>query len=474
MKHLGKHYFGLLAIGAALLVSTGAAAQSRITHVSDVQYRGELTYTNAGYTLDFAQSHESGLKGIIEQAREISELKSNLRVQLRQSLEDAISDYGELEIFLFDIEGPIVVELTGNTNGTITARVGGFSVHAYGTVEGTGVWGAIGAEGSATVNTNTLWLTGNYSIVTGKITNLTPVGFVIDADIDIDWILDWVPVLHLLTDYFENDILSSARNDVAEAINTAIDEQQDKTFFNLNDAIPDNTFMLGDFDAGQELRDLAFGLFTDLVSNESFRLEITDEVMNYNAVAPLYPNPNINPAYTTLAASYTKHTVSLNISDHFFLDIREIPHFTVTSNPYCSWVYCPIPPNTDLANTPENPTDITIVNPDGDVITIPYGLSFDFESLHLLFAANPPPPPNPFSSGEVVASGGSYGNFTHSLCSWEIVTGVSGARDLMCNGSLVARRRVVTNYGTYTIVTLADSANFTMVGSYPNYRISAK
>lgn len=129
MKHLGKHYFGLLAIGAALLVSTGAAAQSRITHVSDVQYRGELTYTNAGYTLDFAQSHESGLKGIIEQAREISELKSNLRVQLRQSLEDAISDYGELEIFLFDIEGPIVVELTGNTNGTITARVGGFSVH---------------------------------------------------------------------------------------------------------------------------------------------------------------------------------------------------------------------------------------------------------------------------------------------------------------------------------------------------------
>ncbi len=44
----------------------------------------------------------------------------------------------------------------------------------------------------------------------------------------------------------------------------------------------------------------------------------------------------------------------------------------------------------------------------------------------------------------------------------------------MCDGRLMATQRVVTNYGGYTLVSLFDDNNFQMVGSYPNYRISAR
>lgn len=475
-----KPKLGILALSSYILfssvVSSTAHAQSRINNIDDVEYRGTLDYQNAGYSLNFTQSHERTLKKLVERASEVTDIEDKLRLDFRNAIINQVGGIGgEYKRSQLDVNGKYTFKLTGRPDGTVSARVGGVSLNASAAIDLDSIFG----DATVSVTTGTIWLTGDYNVVTGKITNLVPNNFNVSTRVDIDWILDWFPFLSNLTIWFEDSFEQDIRSFMVNRVNNFVNTQRDRTFFTLYDAIPDDKFVLGDYDAGDELRKVALRLFTDLVSNESFELIIDRKEIKYNAVSPW--NGNVGSPYSTIPAQYDSHEISINLSDHLFLEVRDIPKFRTFYHPSCSWSYCfGIPGGAtqpqDLANTPENPTDITIRKSNGEQVVIPYGLSFDFDSLYRLFEANydpdPVPPTSPFNAGDLVITKGSYGNYLSNHCQWTN-TGSNG-KILSCGGVSVATERTITNYGTYTQVTLNNSSLFNLQGNYPNYKITAR
>ena len=287
-----------------VLVTHFASADSGLMEIlQDVTYTGELTYKNAGRTFNYTHSNDD-FSTVIRKAESIQAVEINLRTQLKDAIQKEINGKLSLRNFYFSLDGPIKLVLTGQSNGNIQARFGGFTINTSGKLRKNSL-----AHGHYSIRSNTLWVNGTYDPFTGKISNISPANdFSFNIHVDIDSIFNLIPGFNfLITNKFERDI----ENELKSALESKLTASYETMAFGLDDHLPNGVYLYNGTDLAQEVKDS----FTDLVSGESISIELSESYYRYR---------NSVGSYST----FTIDTVSINISDHLFLEFTEKPYFT--------------------------------------------------------------------------------------------------------------------------------------------------
>lgn len=292
-------------LAALIVVSTNAQAESGwVDILYDVNYSGEVTYSNAGSTYSYAYENDD-YQSIISKAAQIQALENTISAKLKAAIQQAI--YGELSLrnFSFSLTGPIKLVLTGRPDGSVNARFGGFGLHASGKLRKNSLLYAHFA-----LDTDIIWMTGDYDIHTGKISNISPEGnWNVDFDVDIDSILDFIPLFNtLITQSFESDLEAEALLIISSHINAS--SSYENMVFGLNEILPSGIYVFDGIDLAQLVKDE----FISLISGESIAITLTESMRTFRTSSGYY-------------SSYMMDNISINISDHLFIDFTETPIF---------------------------------------------------------------------------------------------------------------------------------------------------
>ncbi len=270
-----------------------------------------MRYSNAGRSFEYTQK-SSDYAQITTRAAQIQAIEDRIRQDLRAAIQAQINGKLSLRRYYFSIVGPINLTLTGEQNGTVSARFGGFSIRSSATLRKNAF-----AKAKVSISSTPIWLHGSYDLRSGTVYNLyVDSSFRVDVDVDVDTILDAIPLFNaFVTNKLEDDLESEAE----QAIYAKINAQQgyEDTVLGLDNAIPSGTYIYDGRDLGEEIKD---GLI-DIVSGESISLTLEETPVYYTGLNGL--------------KKFMVDTVTLNISDHLEFEFSEIPHFR--------WEYdCPI------------------------------------------------------------------------------------------------------------------------------------
>jgi len=279
---------------------------------------GVLTYQNGSINYTSPNIIAGDLRSVTDKAEHIFFFETRLRNLIKPKTCAVLADLGlSCSQFHFDINGPIVIELSGNADGTVDARVGGFDVY-YRAKGQKGFW----LNGYLTVNTSPIWLNGKYNIVTGDIVNLD-IDETFEYNIDLD--VDLLGVRFSLDSYVDDVLPFDIETELNAAVDDAQSDLQEDTLFNLNDAIPTGVYIYNGVDYGQ----LAQNEVVSFLSDESLTLTLDREIVTYNA------------NYSQYGQFFTQYHVNINVSDHLQIDVTNEPVFRQTwvgcswSQPFC-------------------------------------------------------------------------------------------------------------------------------------------
>ncbi|WP_281560645.1 hypothetical protein [Thalassomonas sp. RHCl1] len=299
------------AFSALMMVSGVANAGSGWSKsLYDIDYQGTITYTNAGRTFEYSHLSDD-YQPVINKAAKIQAMESALSDSLEAMIRAEVSGELSLRNYSFSLNGPVQLILTGRADGTINARFGGFSVHSSGKLRKNSL---IYAHYS--LDTNAMWVNGDYNMFTGKISNVTVDNSLnVDFDVDIDSIFDFIPFFNaLVTQELEDDFVSEAQSAIYSELNAA--SNYETIVFGLNELLPDDVYVHND-EVTQEVLDLAEqikGHFTELVSGESISITLSESEYVYRGTDSYY-------------RTYMIDKVTFDVSNHLFLEFLEVPRF---------------------------------------------------------------------------------------------------------------------------------------------------
>lgn len=300
---LNKKLFTSAIAIAAISLSSFAANAGYIEYIPNGGWQATATvkYNNGG--VRFTKSLESkSLLSITNKAKQIRSVEDDLRADIKAEILAGIAGKASLKGYNFKLNGPFKVKLKGLSNGTIEAQVGGFSIDAYAKVRKS--WYA---KGSIRIKSNIVMLSGHYDPNTGKINNLSlNNNFKTTVDVDVDSIFDLIPAFNwAFTNKLEDKLSNTVKNAIYNGLNDELSGYE-TVIFGLDSKIPNNKFVYNGHDYGRDIKDS----FTDLVSNESITITV-------NKKRRYLDNPSVG--YVSIGS------VSINISNHLFLDVIDTP-----------------------------------------------------------------------------------------------------------------------------------------------------
>lgn len=273
---------------------------------------GSLSYKNGG--TNFNKSiRNNNLRNITSKVRSLYGYERELTQKVRAKLQESINGKASIRSFSFDVNGDIKITLTGLSDGTIRAKVGGMSFSSLARLRKS--WYA---KANVTISSNTLELTGHYNPYTGKLTNLRPNdNFKVNVHVDADSKLKFIsPSLGFTFIYFLKKIITEEVQDtIVNTMNTKVNGYED-VLFGLDAYLPANQYMYRGVDYGQKVADA----FKDLVSGESI------SVHAYMSRKQLRNNGSVQIG-----------NLKVNISNHLYIHVYDSPTTEVRWDSGCQY-----------------------------------------------------------------------------------------------------------------------------------------
>ncbi|MEJ6474492.1 hypothetical protein [Pseudoalteromonas piscicida] len=279
---------------------------------------------NRQYEVKDTKRGLASLESLSEYGRNYARMKKELRSQMRAKLLDMLPSWADLDRFTFDVNGAMEVKVVSNSNGTFSAKIGGFRVYAKAKASH-----SIFAKAKVEITTGTIFVDADYDPYNGQ---LTPrfnqsIRDSIRIRVDVDSLFDLIPGFNsVLTNKFEDSVILVLERMIDNSINSKINKYNRKIFA-LNDYLEDGTLVISDVDTGVPYKDLGKYIkqaVSDL-SGEFIELSISENELK------LYDNPQ----------KFYEGSVRLNISNKVILTVEDKyqPQWRCISAP------CPLPPN---------------------------------------------------------------------------------------------------------------------------------
>ncbi|MBB1386730.1 hypothetical protein H5119_14475 [Pseudoalteromonas sp. SG45-5] len=236
------------------------------------------TLSVAGYTKSL--THDEFVK-VTNRSKSIRGIEDTLKAYVKGEVKRAIAGKASLQNYDLKFNGPFKVLLQGQPDGRIKVKLGGFSFSTNAKIKK-----SFYVKGNIKIWSNTLNITGYYNPYTGTIGNATvDPNFKVSSDIDIDSILDLIPLFNsIVTNKIEDKLKHMVNNTAIELLNEKVINYQE-VIFGLDKAIPSGKYIFNGRDYAQVIKDK----FITLTNGEfiSIDLDRTKKVL-FGSRTPYY------------------------------------------------------------------------------------------------------------------------------------------------------------------------------------------
>lgn len=212
-------------------------------------HQGKVLLEYAGKRYSFTD-HSNSVSRVLTEVDSFLEQRLEIEDKLRAKLQSALGRKGKVDKFRFIFGGDTQVNLQGNGRETLNTKVGGFDFNSSARLTYNTGWFPIRAN--IRLNSNDLWVKGNYNVFTGTLDKVK-----LDSSFKVDVQIDNSIINRLLGPAFSQAISKIASNYFTritqEQFNNKVGIKQTK-LFGLYDALPEGMYVFEGVDIGYELR----------------------------------------------------------------------------------------------------------------------------------------------------------------------------------------------------------------------------